>query len=633
MFGLAEYPFIRISVLFAVGILIDYYFTQDLICYLLVFSICLIACLIDKKASRRGIYLLLIVTASGCLRNYLFNDLNKEHNILNYLNKEGLLSGRISNEIQSDSNYTKCIIEDLKIKEDCTLQPLTGKALLYFKGMQLKIKPGDEVLFYSKLLSISEPLFYNNFNYRKYLKRKNVFACCYIKPKNFRIVYSSKFSIYKFSFELKQKIINVFNYYLSSDESAMAIALITGETDYVSSRLIEAFKNTGTMHLLAVSGMHVALIYLILNFILKSLRREKYGELFTNITILSTVWLFCLIAGLSDSVVRSGVMITFLLLANTLNKKINTVNLLFACIFMMLAFKPTYLFNTGLQLSLSAVFGIIFFHTPLKNLVLSNNKILNFCWDFTSISIAAQIGTLPVVLYYFNQFPVWFLISNTLLIPISTLLIYLCICIIIFSPLKIVSYYIAILLNIITKWFIAIVINLNKLPFLLINSSLSFSQALILGTIILFIYWIIYFKRYKLIKHCLALIIAILIIGVEKRYSQLRTNQTILIKNKQHPYLILKSGEQCTIIGEQKENFILHQITDHLRKENYTTVKIIPFGSKIETSDFYIKDNTFINEKGIFKLVKKDKNNKVESYISAERFLNCDTINANLITF
>ena len=633
MFGLAEYPFIRISALFAIGILIDSLIAQDLLYYLIIFSLCLIACIIDNERKRLGIYLVLIIMVSGCIRSYLFNDLNKTRNIQKHLNKEVLLTGKISNEIQPDSTYTKCIVEDLILREDCSLQILSGKVLLYLKENHQNIKPGDEVYFYSKLLPIAEPLFYNNFNYRKYLQRKNVLASCFIKPGNYRIIASGKFSIYKFSFELKQKIIRVFNYYLSPDESALAIALITGETDYVSSHLMESFKNTGTMHLLAVSGMHVALIYFILNFVLKGLRKKKYGDIIAILIILSSVWLFCLIAGLSDSVVRSGIMISFLLFANLLNKKTNTINLVFACIFLMLIFKPSYLFNTGLQLSLSAVFGIIFFQKPLKNLILSKNKVLNFCWDFTTISIAAQIGTLPVILYYFNQFPVWFLISNSLLIPLSTLLIYLCICIIIFSPFQIIGYYIAIVLNIITKWFITIVISLNKLPFLLISFSLTFSQSLILGIVIILIYWIINFRKYKLIKHCLILIILMLTIGIVNRYEQLKTSQTILVRNKQHPYLISKNGERCVIVGDKEENFILNQIKDHLKKEHYNTTNIISFGSKEVSAYYVVKDKSFINEKGTFTLEKKSKKNKVDFYIRAQHYQKFDSTKANLVIF
>jgi competence protein ComEC len=185
-----------------------------------------------------------------------------------------------------------------------------------------------------------------------------------------------------------------------------------------------AYANTGTMHVLAVSGLHVGLVFVILSFFLKPLRKTVTHRLFAAAVILTVVWAYAFITALSPSVLRAAVMFTIVVLAQVLQRRGNMYNTLAVAAFVLLCYNPFFLFEVGFQLSFMAVLGIVYLAPRIQKLLVFDTKAANWLWQLVVVSMAAQIGTFAISLYYFHQFPVYFLVSNLIAVPLATLILY-----------------------------------------------------------------------------------------------------------------------------------------------------------------------------------------------------------------
>ena len=195
-----------------------------------------------------------------------------------------------------------------------------------------------------------------------------------------------------------------------------AIELLDKETK-------ENFSVSGVSHLLAVSGLNVGILILLLNIFLHGMNRNEKSRITKEFILLLSIWIYAFITGLSPSVVRAVIMFSFVILGHLLHRKTNIYHSLLLSAFGMLLYNPYYLFNISFQLSFTALFSIVLFQPKLNGLIHLNNKILKYFWEITNVSIAAQICTFPLILYYFHSFPTHFLITNFILVPLSFLLL------------------------------------------------------------------------------------------------------------------------------------------------------------------------------------------------------------------
>src|SRR5690606_31510523 len=174
------------------------------------------------------------------------------------------------------------------------------------------------------------------------------------------------------------------------------------------------------LHVLAVSGMHVVLLFSTISYVLKHLHIPK-----RIITILLIVFLliFSLMAGFSGSVVRAALMCLMTIVGTLTGRRIHTINLLVGSMLLILLFEPNYLFDVGFQLSYLAVFSIVFCYPVVQHYFTFKNWMLNYFGQLVGVSLVAQLGVLPLSIYYFNQIPLLFLIGNIIAIPITSFLL------------------------------------------------------------------------------------------------------------------------------------------------------------------------------------------------------------------
>ncbi|MCC4213520.1 ComEC/Rec2 family competence protein [Leeuwenhoekiella parthenopeia] len=278
----------------------------------------------------------------------------------------------------------------------------------------------DNLLYVDALLQTRFPVNAPyQFDYGAYLKSKGIFGQIRLTKDSFIKISSdansSKFSAHRFRSYLKFKLNR---YELSPDSKAITYALLLGERQDLSTQLRQSYVDAGVIHILAVSGLHVGILMLIVQFLLKPLGNQKKTRLLRMLIVLAVIWLFAILTGLSPSVLRAATMFSFLQIGLVYGQRRAGYNALIASALILLLINPNLLLDVGFQLSYTAVFFIMWLYPKLEMLWKPKNKILGYYWQLICVSLAAQVGVLPLSLYYFHQFPGLFLIANLVVLPV-----------------------------------------------------------------------------------------------------------------------------------------------------------------------------------------------------------------------
>lgn len=199
-------------------------------------------------------------------------------------------------------------------------------------------------------------------------------------------------------------------------ERALVKALVLGQRDELDSEQRMAFARSGTIHVLAVSGMHVGLIFAILTFAFGWLGSSDRARIVRGLLVLLALWGYAGLTGGAPSVLRATIMFSLFTVANMYAQRTDHLNSLFAAGFILLVWDPDMLWRIGFQLSFLAVLGIILFYKPVEGLWSPGSKVLRTIWSLAVVSISAQLLTTPVSLYLFKAFPVWFLPANIIVV-------------------------------------------------------------------------------------------------------------------------------------------------------------------------------------------------------------------------
>ncbi|MEN8250173.1 MAG: ComEC/Rec2 family competence protein, partial [Bacteroidota bacterium] len=263
-------------------------------------------------------------------------------------------------------------------------------------------------------------------DYRQYLAYNNIHHQDFVNRDKWTISNrASGFSLVGISIKIRNKLEQVLARYIHQpEELAIAKALILGNKEDLDKSTKETFATAGAMHVLAVSGLHVGIIYLVLISLLGQKRSNITKPVLIAVIVIPILWLYAFITGLSPSVLRAVTMFSFLTLAHVFGRRSNTLNILAISAFILLMFNPYMIMAVGFQLSYVAVIGIIFLFPVIERRITPSNQVLRVVWQITALSVAAQLATFPLSALYFHRFPTYFLISNLVVIPAATLIIW-----------------------------------------------------------------------------------------------------------------------------------------------------------------------------------------------------------------
>ncbi len=212
---------------------------------------------------------------------------------------------------------------------------------------------------------------------------------------------------------------------IGQEEAAVAVAMTLGDRSRLTNELRDTYSMSGASHILALSGMHLGIIYLLFSFLLGFGRWSWLRE----IIIVASIWAFVFLTGLSPSAVRAAVMITIYSIVSVANRNRMSLNALAFAALVMLIANPLNLYDVGFQMSFLAVFAILVLYPSVYRWVdaqwLSNHSVAKWAWAMVVLSCCAQVGVAPLTAYYFGRFSVYFLLTNFVVIPLATLLLYL----------------------------------------------------------------------------------------------------------------------------------------------------------------------------------------------------------------
>jgi competence protein ComEC len=428
-------PFVRLLLPFILGILLAYFQFNIQIAICVSLGLALAQFYVFKKSNSienafklqyfKGLILIVAVLLLGYLHMGFKNPLTNSNHYA-YASNSQVYTLRIHSNIKNTENYHQsyAVIESVLDAQNQNLH-VFGKTLLRIPKSVLKQTPkiGDRYqATLIELKSIKEPNYSDEFNYKKFMEKEGITHVVKINEEGKLLQLAPKSSLKRTSTEIREKCRLILAKYIDNTKAlGLSEALLLGYKNDLDIETKSTFSETGTMHLLAVSGLHVGMFYMLIFFFTNLWRNKYWSSFFQPLIILVCLWSFAFISGLSSSVVRSVIMFSILLLAKLLKRRHTAYNTIGASAFLMLLYDPYQIIDVGFQLSYSAVFGIVFLHPKLIQIVRSKNKILNYFTELTSVSLSAQLFTFPLSLYYFHQFPNYFLISNLVSIPLITL--------------------------------------------------------------------------------------------------------------------------------------------------------------------------------------------------------------------
>jgi competence protein ComEC len=343
---------------------------------------------------------------------------------------------KIGNLLVGESNFISEIRKDTIVKA-------SGSILITIKIAENQFsdkipRRGDTILFAGPLNDIKYPR--NGFSviHQSYSAGQLSKFRVFLKSGDYSIIRADSSASSDSMLELAQdKILVTLKKYITGDrEAGLAEALLVGYRQDLDKDLLRSYTNTGVIHIIAISGLHLALIFGILKFLMKPLSQNQPGKWIASLITIGALWIFSFLSGSSPSVIRSAVMFTMVVIGENFRKRGSVYNSLFASAFILLFFNPSRIWDLGFQLSYLAVLSIVIFYLPIYHLIHVPWKIPDLIWKSIALTLAAQILTTPVCIFNFHQFPSYFLPANLLAVPLSSLILVgeLLLCSITFLP-------------------------------------------------------------------------------------------------------------------------------------------------------------------------------------------------------
>lgn len=427
------------------------------------------------------------------------------------------------------------------------------KIIIYLEKDSLGsvLTAGDRIFFRGQPAEIRNSGNPFEFDYKKYLSNRRIYRQVYLKSDNWKLAGRlSQFNFRIFAERVRHRLLEIYqSNNITGERFAILSALTLGYKDALDPETRQVFSQTGAMHVLAVSGLHVGIVFLAFNLVFGFLKKSKRGRGVFIFSAIIFLFMFALLTGLSPSVLRATLMFSIVIIGENLRKPSNIYNTLAASAFLLLIINPNLLFDVGFQLSYCAVFGIVFFQPGICRIFQFSNKIAAWAWSLFSVSLAAQLTTFPLALYYFHQFPSYFWLSNFVVIPAAFVLIFLGMAIFILSPFP----FLTSLLAKITSWLVGLVFAslkwMEQLPFSLIsNINLNWSQTILLiaGVVFLMIFMVTTAKKY-LFAFLLACSL-VLSLNIYSRIMQIKQDRIIVYNLGDQPLLHVISGFRSFVI-------------------------------------------------------------------------------------
>jgi competence protein ComEC len=546
-----NFTIIRFSIFLSLGILKAYCFQISSISYFKILVVCFVSLsicwiIVRKHLFQTFYFGILTYSCFFLLGGYLVQKKLPEFQKSHYSQHiEGafttkknlaLTELKIKEVLKPDLYNSKYIAEIIALNGIKT----KGKILLNIpkKDSSITATIDDHLYIYSPLLEIKTPLNPHQFNYAKYMKLLGVYH--QIRTSDNSILFRKKgaSTLKGIAESFRNHIITKLKTHaFNPNELSIIQALLLGQKRDIDKNLYKDYAAAGAIHILAVSGLHVGILYMIIAFLLRFLEPLPKGKLFKSIFILIFLWGFAIIAGLSPSVVRAVTMFSFFAIAQSLERPSNSFNTLFLSYFFLLLIKPLWLFHVGFQMSYLAVFFILWIQPKLYKYYTPKFYFDRLIWSILTVTFSAQIGIIPLSVYYFHQLPGMSFLTNLIVLPFLGIILGGGILIIVLALCNILPDSIATLYNNLIELlnaFISWVADLDQF----ILQDIFFSEGKLITSYILIICAVLYWKKSTPQQLIYVLVSFILVLGNNIWDTKKTAQNQLIIFNKNRKTLV-----------------------------------------------------------------------------------------------
>ncbi|MEJ5089592.1 DUF4131 domain-containing protein [Sphingobacterium faecium] len=462
------------------------------------------------------------------------------------------------------------------------------------------IRYGDELMFVNKIQQI--PTSYNplEFDYKNYLMHQGIHAQIFLNAHEYKTINHNKGNDIKaFALQIRKNLVDKFKKYVPDEESfQIAVALIVGYRTMMSSEVIQTFSNTGTIHVLSVSGMHVGIVFLFLMWILQQLKGNYTFNFFRLVLLLLSIWAYTILTGMAPSILRAAIMLSFFLISRSMQREANMLNTMASSAFVLLLLEPNMLFDIGFQLSYCAVLGIVLLFPLLKcPIFLEGSRLGRMVWDSIMISLSAQIMTAPLALFYFGQFPNYFLIANVFVIVPVTIIMYIGIGML-FSPFDLLNVWLGNMMQWCIKMMFQVLKFLDQLPYAT-WTGIVFSPLMVLVSIaVVLMYSYAWYWRNKSALYCSTIFLFIFIsLFSYQQYVQLNYSGFRIYNTRKEITIAFINKNKVTLISSydslNSRNLVYSVNRDLTRFSNWKDIDFISLASidSLRTNHLIQKSN------------------------------------------
>lgn len=431
------------------------------------------------------------------------------------------------------------------------------------------------------------------FNYKQYLEKQGIYHQIITETNEIKHLEKTQSLGLGKLIKLREQIQTALEKYpFEKDELGIMNALLLGQRYEVSSRLIKDYAAAGAVHILAISGLHVGIVFLILSSFLKPLHRLKKGKLLTTLLIVLCLWSYAIISGMSASVLRAVTMFSFVAIGSMGNKQNEIYFSLVSAMFLLLLINPLLLFDVGFQLSFIAVFSIVWIQPKLSRLWKPKWKVIDKIWQLCTVSIAAQIGVFPLSLYYFHQFPSLFLLSNLVIVPcLGTILLggIIVICLALANSLPVVFVhvygYIISTMNDFIGWVA------KQEAFLFTELAISWEQLLVIYLCLLVLIECLFTKKWKLFVGFLGVVLVLQLLFLKESVERNAKAEFIVFHKSRNMVFGIRKGKQLLILHDLDSTAI---VKENSWKDYKIEEKVNVTVQKMEQHIFFSKTDTIL---------------------------------------
>lgn len=498
--GWLQYPILRLLIALISGVILQRYcaFNTAFLFALLTLSfITMVVCLVIKTGIKirklvYGIAALMLFFTIGYGNSILRSaEFQRQHYTHFPVNRDGLITLSLEQQLPFNG-FSQRYYATVKSIDTAAV---SGKVLYQVPVTDsLALTTGTDIVIYSCIRPIAVEKNPSDFNYKSYLEGIDVYGRIYGGKSTLLDIRKTSITQSPFIKARNNVTSLLAATQLESQPLAFIEALLLGQREHLDPAISADFRDAGVIHILALSGLHVGILLLILQTATRWLRRFKNGLWIQATTVVTLLWLFGFLTGMSPSIMRAITMFTFVAIGMNIKRKTGVLNSLAFSAFVLLIVNPKLLFQVGFQLSYIAVFAIVMIQPIIARLWRPRYWLVRYLWSVFTVTLAAQIGVAPLSIFYFHQFPGLFLVGNMLLLPVMPMILGLAILFIVLVLSGIESGWLAHLLNVIFNFYIEVMAWIGSFKsFVFTDLYLDFSQLLLIYGIILAL--VLFFRK------------------------------------------------------------------------------------------------------------------------------------------